>query len=536
MEEQIIEVYYEDGTRFLTKEEYDKLYTFDDLKNTICSIGFFLFENRNLVLKTVSISSALFSFHQPVEACQMNGIQNQSKTFVLEQGFDPDESFQSFLHRTGNGKKKQKKLKNVKKSSLDLLTLAHFLSSTTNPGVLWNGNFTVPVHRVINKIPPVLFLKNNLGGNVVNIVKKVIPTGKLLVRGGALENTDGFLLFPILVGFLNIFDVLKNGKTAYDGLKNLKDIFGDEDQKDLGTGKPRTRKQKDGKNKEGFDLWTLAENSKNPVLILIVGIGVYIFVKKNPDVLPESITNPLGISRKRTWKDFFKSCVDFRTPKPYIILASGGIVFFSYRNGSTVISFLKQKQPMTVLFDGIFSIANKQFDAYKEVMTNLFQNSSEAFKKTSETNEMFFTRTLKDLEDSKVQQAKIAEKIILLSEKNAECGNALSLSEMQNSYCAVKANEYGSQKFRLQLENDALSKVYHDFYQKVREVSHKLISHSSSSDSKALVIPGSKVNLQEYLELLTTQASKQYDEFSQNIQNQKTPNMYESLPSGGKKK
>jgi hypothetical protein len=137
----------------------------------------------------------------------MNGIQNQSKTFVLEQGFDPDESFQSFLHRTGNGKKKQKKLKNVKKSSLDLLTLAHFLSSNTNPGVLCNGNFTMPVHRVINKIPPVLFLKNNLGGNVVNIVKKVIPTGKLLVRGGALENSDGFLLFSILGGFLNIFDV-----------------------------------------------------------------------------------------------------------------------------------------------------------------------------------------------------------------------------------------------------------------------------------------------------------------------------------------
>jgi len=79
--------------------------------------------------------------------------------------------------------------------------------------VLCNRNFTVPVpvHRVINKIPPVLFLKNNLGGNVVNIVKKVIPTGKLLVRGGALENSDGFLLFPILGGFLNIFDVLKNG-------------------------------------------------------------------------------------------------------------------------------------------------------------------------------------------------------------------------------------------------------------------------------------------------------------------------------------
>jgi hypothetical protein len=32
MEEEILEVYYEDGTRFLTKEEYDKLYTFHDLQ------------------------------------------------------------------------------------------------------------------------------------------------------------------------------------------------------------------------------------------------------------------------------------------------------------------------------------------------------------------------------------------------------------------------------------------------------------------------------------------------------------------------
>jgi hypothetical protein len=363
--EKIIEVYYEDGTRFLTEEEYDKLYTLNDLKNTLISIGFFIFENQGFLLKTVSLSSTFFSFQQSAEACQMNKIQNQSKTFVSEERFDPDESFQNFLHRTGNIKKKQNKLKKVGKSSLDLLTLAQFLASNTNPGRGTNGNFTipVPVRGVRNQIPPVLFIKNNLGGTAVSIVKNVIPTGKLFLRGGASEGglIPPVLFLPILGGFINILDILKNGKNAYDGLKNLKDIFGDDNDKDSGKAPRRTKKLGE---KDGFDLWGIAENSKNPILILIVGIAVYIFVRKNPDILPETVTGPLGISKKRTWKDFLKSLVDFRTPKPYIILGSGCIIFFSYRNGSTIISFLKEKQPMTVLFDGIFTIANKQFDAY----------------------------------------------------------------------------------------------------------------------------------------------------------------------------
>lgn len=285
---EIIEVYFEDGIRFLTKEELENLYTINDLKNTICSIGFFIFENRGILLKTVSISSAFFSFQNSAEACQMNRIQNQSKTFVLEERFDPNESFQNFLHRTGNSKKKQNKLKTYGKSSLDLLTLAHFLASNTNPKVLSNGNFIIPVRGIINQIPPVLFIKNGLGGSAVSIVKKVIPRGKLFLRGGA---NDGFLIppvvfLPILGGFLNVFDVLKTGKTAYDGLKNLKDIFGgdEEESKDSGTGKlqRRTKKQGDGKIKDGLDLWSIAENSKNPILILIAGIAVYIFVKKKP--------------------------------------------------------------------------------------------------------------------------------------------------------------------------------------------------------------------------------------------------------------
>lgn len=533
--EEILEVYYEDGTRFFTKEEYENLYTLQDLKNSICSFGFFVFENRGIILKTISLSTALFSFHQPVQACQKNTIQRQTQTFVLEQEFDPNQSFQHFLQRTGNLKKKQNKLKNVGKSSLDLLTLAHFLASTTNSKGLTNRIFPVPVPgRIPSQIPPVFFIKNNLGGNVVNIARKVIPTGKLFVRGGS---TDSFLFLPILVGFVSIFDVLKTGKNAYDRIKNLKDILGEKEE-DLETGKSQGRAKGKREKKEGVNLWTLVEGSKNPVLIFIAGIAVYIFVKKNPDVLPASVTGPLGISRKRTWKEYFHTFVDFRTPKPYIILVSGGVIFFSYRNSSNILSFLKEKQPMSVLFEGIFGIANKQFDAYKEVVNNLYKSSSEVFKKTSDTNEMFFEKTLKDLEESRNQHIKIAEKVLSLTEKNAQCTNALSISELSNNYCAAKANEYGSQKFRLQLEKDAYSKIQNELLIKIREVSNKLIS--SSSDSKALTIPGNngnKLNLQEYLQLLAEKATKHIEEISANIENQKIPDMYEALPGvGGKKK
>lgn len=189
---------------------------------------------------------------------------------------------------------------------------------------------------------------------------------------------------------------------------------------------------------------------------------------------------------------------------------------------------------MTVLFDGIFSIANKQFDAYKEVMNNIYQNSSEVFKKTSVTNDMFFQKAVKDLEDSKNRLDILAERISLLTDQKAECKNALSLSDTHHDYCALKANEYGTKQFRLQLENDALTKVYNEFYHKVRDVSQKLISYSS--DSKALVIPGSKQNLHEYLEMLANHANKQLEDYSQNIVNQKTPIMYESLAIVNEKK
>ena len=539
--EEILAVYYEDGTRYMRKDEYDNLYTLRDLKNSICSFGFFVFENRGIILNTISLSTALFSFHQPVEACQKNTIQRQTQTFVLEQEFDPNQSFEHFLQRTGNLKKKQKKRKNVGKSKEVLLTLAHFLASTKNSEGLTNGIFPVPVpvRRIPSEIPPVFFSRNNLGGNVVSIVKKVIPTGKLFVRGGS---TDSFLFFPILVGFLSIFDVLKTGKNAYDGIKNLKDILGEKDD-DLGTGKSQGRTRRQRKNqpkegeKEGLDFWTLVEGSKNPVVFVIAGICVYFFVKKNPDVLPASVTGPLGISRKRTWKEYFHTYIDFRTPKPYIILVSGGVIFFSYRNSSSILSFLKEKQPMSVLFEGIFGIANKQFDAYKEVVNNLYKSSSEVFKKTSDTNEKFFEKTLKDLEESRIQQIKIAEKILSLTEKNAECHNALSISELANNYCVVKANEYGSQMFRLQLEKDAYAKNNNQLLIKIREVSNKLFS--SSPDSKALTIPGTngnKLNLQEYLELLAATATKHIEEASATIENQKIPNMFEALPGVGDKK
>lgn len=552
--EEIIEVYYEDGTRFFTKEEYENLYTLGDLKNSLCSFGFFVFENRGIILHTISLSSAFFSFHQPVQACQKNRIQSQ--TFVLEQEFDPNQSFQLFLQRTGNLKKKQNKLKsqqsqkNGGKSSFNLLTLAHFLASATNSKGVTNEIFPVPVpvRRIPSEIPPVFFPRNNLGGNViniarnviptVNIARKIIPTGKLFLRGGFYSN-DSILFVPILVGFLSIFDVLKTGKNAYDGIKNLKDILGEKDEQDFGTGKSqgRSRSKRKQEKGEGLDFWTLVEGSKNPVVFVIAGIAVYLFVKKNPDVLPASVTGPLGISRKRTWKEYFHTYIDFRTPKPYIILVCGGVVFFSYRNSSSILSFLKEKQPMSVLFEGIFGIANKQFDAYKEVVNNLYKSSSEVFKKTSDTNEKFFEKTLKDLEESRIQHIKIAEKVVSLTEKNAECHNALSISELANNYCAAKANEYGSQKFRLQLEKDAYSKIHNELLIKIREVSNKLIS--SSADSKALTIPGNNGNkliLQEYLQLLAEKATKHMEEVSATLENQKIPTMYEALPGVGDKK
>lgn len=143
--------------------------------------------------------------------------------------------------------------------------------------------------------------------------------------------------------------------------------------------------------------------------------------------------------------------------------------------------------------------------------------------------------SVKDLEDARIRLDDLTGKITLLTEQNAQCNNALALSETHHNYCAIRANEYGSKQFRLQLEKDALSKVYNDFFTKVREVSYKLISYSS--DSKALVIPGSKVSLPEHLEMLANQANKQLEEFSQNIENQKTPILYESLANAnGKKK
>jgi len=72
---------------------------------------------------------------------------------------------------------------------------------------------------------------------------------------------------------------------------------------------------------------------------------------------------------------------------------------------------------MTVMFEGIFGIVHKQFDAYKELGVGLFKSQAEIFQKTAESNEQFLTRTVKDLEESKQKFNKISEQFANLVEK-----------------------------------------------------------------------------------------------------------------------
>jgi len=144
------EFWFEDGYRFMTQEDYDRLYTLNDLKNTLLGCGSFLWQNRGMVFSTVSFFSGFVSFSKNVNASVRTPIDTEA--IVIDQPFDANQSYQEFLERTGNlkiGKTKSfgkshrigSALENQPFSQLNqpltknFLTLANFVSYAKNEGV-----------------------------------------------------------------------------------------------------------------------------------------------------------------------------------------------------------------------------------------------------------------------------------------------------------------------------------------------------------------------------------------------------------------
>jgi len=356
---------------------------------------------------------------------------------------------------------------------------------------------------------------------VLTNVHTVFHGSKVLLslRGGSSLLFSPSFIFSLIFSILGFIDLIRKTKKTIDGVK---DILSDREEEESNS---KTKKRLP-------NFWMLLETTKNPIVLSIVGMFILWTMKNNPNILPETVTAPFGIQRKRTWKEYFRGYTDFRTPKPYILLFSGGIIFIGYRNGKSILTFFKEKQPMTVMFEGIFAIVHKQFDAYKELGVGLFKSQSEIYQKTAESNEQYLTRTVKDLEESKVKFNKITEQFTTLVEKNAECNTQLSISHLNNTYCAGKANQYGTLSYYLEKEKRLLQKVHQHLLTQIREVTSKLYAH----DSKALTIPGQSQTLPQFLEAIVKEAKKKLEEINDNLQNTKIPETFELYPLPESKK
>ena len=284
----LIEVKYEDGSRYMTQEEYDRLYTMNDLKNTISYVGSFLFQNKTLVFTACSFLSGLISFHDTVHATTKVP-NNLTETTVLNQPFDPNKSFQEFMTRTGN-LKPNKEFRGFGKShrlgsaednqffvkqpfQRNLLTLATFVTSVKN--LREKGIFLRPA--------------------ILNNVQNVFQGGKSLyllsLRGGgsSLVFSTSFL-FSFFISILGILNFLRKTKKT---IEEVKEIL-----------------------------------SKKEM---------------NPNLLPETVTAPFEIPRKRTWGQYFKTYADFHTPKPYIIIFSGFLLVLAYTKGGAIWAIIREK-------------------------------------------------------------------------------------------------------------------------------------------------------------------------------------------------
>ena len=105
-DEETFEIKYDDGYRYMTAEEYSRLYTLNDLKNTLISCGYFFWEHRTLAFTGFSFLSGFVSFRQIAHA-STKVPSNFTETTVLNQTFDQEKSFQEFMKRTGNVKTNQ---------------------------------------------------------------------------------------------------------------------------------------------------------------------------------------------------------------------------------------------------------------------------------------------------------------------------------------------------------------------------------------------------------------------------------------------
>jgi hypothetical protein len=331
----LIKVKYEDGYRYMTQEEYDRLYTMKDLKNTVSSFGSFLFENRGLVIGAFSFLYGFVGFNSSVNATTKETLpidHSFNTSEKIENTFDPEISYQHFLERTGN----------LKVPKTRPFGKSYRIGSAFDKDIPLKNNFPKNLLTLASFLN---YGKKNeifLPRPVITNVENVLRGGKIIFsyRGGFTPLLSSGFLFPFIFSILGMIDLIRKTKKTIDGVKDiLKDQEDEEDN-------PKKRKRLP-------NFWFLLETTKNPIVLGIAGIFILWVMKNHPNTLPETVTAPFGITRKRTWKEYFRTYLDFRTPKPYIILASGGILLIIYRNGSGILTFLKEKQPMTVIFEDI---------------------------------------------------------------------------------------------------------------------------------------------------------------------------------------
>ena len=314
----LIEVKYDDGYRYMTQEEYNRLYKLDDLKNTIVALGSFLFQNRTLAFTAFSFLSGFVSFHQTVQAStKVPG--NFTETTVLNQNFDPDTSFQQFMTRTGNVKTNQFKgfgksyrlgsaednqsfvKQPMQKNFFTLATFVQYANSLKQEGIVFR--------------PAIL-----------NNVQNVFHSSRLILdlRGGSSLVVSSSFLLSFFVSILGILDFLRKTKKT---MEKVKEIISEKEM--------------------------------------------------NPNLLPETVTPPFEIPQKRTWRQYFRTYLDFHTPKPYILLFSGCLLILAYTKGGTVWAIIREKPGLP----------------------GLVRNNSEVIQETSNSRKYEYDKILKDLED-----------------------------------------------------------------------------------------------------------------------------------------
>ena len=248
------------------------------------------------------------------------------------------------------------------------------------------------------------------------------------MRGGFTGSMFGFTFFFVLLfsmfNPLNLPGHLRTAKKVLDALGIPFPFPGGDGQDD----KDNESKKREGKNILLHTFNTIKHPSFAYPLLVLCAI---LLARSHPDKVPAPVLVVLEemklVEKRRTWAQFWYTFVNFRTPKPYLIFGSTGIVVALYLN--------RDKLPFFVQHTS--SAAQTVAEGLVKVFNTLIEKSTNT---TGKVEDFFMvlvgnflhreTNTTDDLrKQTKEKEKKLNEQVLEIAEKTVAVGRAENLAD-----------------------------------------------------------------------------------------------------------